>query len=168
MKKVFLFLTLFFSFAAYVLYVHILGASAPVVLTPEPNKTKTALSLPKYNTSTQNSKSTTSTFPVSTPPPVVNIGKYKNGSYTGSVADAYYGNVQVIAIISGGKITDVQFLDHPQDRQTSIRINSRAMPYLISEAIAFQDSNVDTVSGASFTSTAFRESLSSALAQARI
>ncbi|MCX6751403.1 MAG: FMN-binding protein [Candidatus Nomurabacteria bacterium] len=171
MKKVFLSLTLFFSFAAYVLYVRILGASAPVVLTPEPNKTKTALSLPKYNTSTSSSKtkSTTSTPPVSTPPPpVVNTGKYKNGSYTGTVVDAYYGNVQVMTIISGGKVTDVQFLDYPQSRQTSIRINSRAMPYLTSEAIALQDSNVDTVSGASFTSAAFRESLSSALAQARI
>lgn len=170
MKKIFLSLTLFFSFAAYVLYVRILGASAPIVLTPEPNKTKTALSLPKYNTSTPSSKpkSTTSTTPVSTPPPVANTGKYKNGSYTGTVVDAYYGNVQVMAIISGGKITDVQFLDHPQSRQTSVRINARAMPYLTSEAIALQDSNVDTVSGASFTSAAFRESLSSALAQARI
>lgn len=167
MKRVVLSLTLFFSFAAYVLYVRILGASAPIVLTPEPNKTKTALSFPKYNTSTPSSKPTTPTS-VSTPVSVVNTEKYKNGNYTGAVVDAYYGNVQVMAIISGGKITDVQFLDHPQSRQTSVRINARAMPYLTSEAITLQDSNVDTVSGASFTSAAFRESLSSALAQARI
>ncbi|MFA5840820.1 MAG: FMN-binding protein [Candidatus Paceibacterota bacterium] len=186
MKKVFLSITLFFTFAAYVLYVRIIGASAPVVLTPEPNKTKVALNLPKYNnSSTPNPtpkptttpstgsgqttpKPTPAPTPISTPPPVVNTGKYRNGSYTGTVADAYYGNVQVKAVISGGKITDVQFLDHPQGRQTSVRINARAMPYLTSEAIALQDANVDTVSGASFTSAAFRESLTSALAQAII
>lgn len=182
MKKIFLSLSLFFTFTAYVLYVRIIGANAPVVLTPEPNKTKVALSLPKYNTTiTSNSspkpKSITTPSPLlvsnvtpiqAPPPPVINTGKYKNGSYTGSTADAYYGNVQVRAIISSGKITDVQFLNYPQDRQTSVRINSRAMPYLTSEAIALQDANVDTVSGASFTSAAFRESLSSALAQARL
>ena len=181
MKKVFLSLTLFFTFSAYVLYVRIIGASAPVVLTPEPNKTKVALNLPKYNngstsipipkpnpTPTPTPKPTPTPIPTPTPPPVVNTGKYKNGSYTGTVADAYYGNVQVKAIISGGKITDVQFLDHPQDRQTSVRINNRAMPYLTSEAIAIQDANVDTVSGASFTSAAFRESLTAALSGARL
>ncbi|HLN18760.1 MAG TPA: FMN-binding protein, partial [Patescibacteria group bacterium] len=48
---------------------------------------------------------------------------YKDGQYTGSVADAYYGNIQVKAIVQNGKISDVVFLDYPQDRQTSLRIN---------------------------------------------
>ncbi len=180
MKKAFLSLALIFVFSAYVLYVRILGTDLPTVLTPEPNKTKTALSLPQYNGTTQ----TTSTnsvasspsspgtkpkpSPTPTPAPVINTGKYRNGSYVGNSVDAYYGNVQVKAVITGGRISDVQFLDYPQDRQNSVRINSRAMPYLISEAIAAQDSNVDAVSGASFTSAAYVESLSSALAQARI
>lgn len=99
-----------------------------------------------------------------TPKPV---SKFKDGQYIGISADAYYGNVQVKAIIQNGKITDVQFLDHPQDRQTSVDINDYAMPYLISEAIQAQSANVDTVSGASETSGAFRESLSSALAEAQ-
>ena len=47
-------------------------------------------------------------------------------------------------------------------------INSRAMPILISEAIQSQDANVDTVSGASDTSAAFRQSLTTALNQALI
>lgn len=180
LKKIILSFSLIFTFTGYTLYVRIMGTNAPVVLTPEPNKTKVALSLPKYNNSGTPTQQTplapkpTPTSPTSTPPPIiptpppVNIGKYKNGSYTGNVVDAYYGNVQVKAIISGGKITDVQFLDHPQSRSTSVRINSRAMPYLTSEAITIQDSNVDTVSGASFTSAAFRESLASALSQAKI
>ena len=91
---------------------------------------------------------------------------YKDGSYIGSSADAYYGLVQVKAVISGGKITDVQFLSYPQDRNTSQQINSFAMPNLISEAIQAQSANVNMVSGASETSQAFQKSLASALAQA--
>lgn len=106
--------------------------------------------------------------PVPTPDPVpVQTGLYKNGQYTGSVADASYGYVQVVAVISGGKISDVKFLDYPRDAQKSLQKSMYSMPILISEAIAIQDSNVNTVSGASFTSQAYRESLGSALAQAK-
>lgn len=173
MKKFILSSFLVFIFTAYVLNVRIMGAS-PLVLTPEPNKPKTTLNLPQYNETIVKSKIVPSPSPSPspkpnpTPVPVPNTDKYKNGSYTGSVVDAYYGNVQVMAVISNGKIADVKFLSYPDSRQTSKNINSRAMPYLISEAIALQDSNVDTVSGASFTSSAFRKSLAVALSQARI
>lgn len=93
-------------------------------------------------------------------------GQYKNGTYTGSVADAFYGNVQVRVSISGGKLTDVQFLQYPNDRSTSIAINTQAMPYLKQEALQAQSANVQGVSGASDTSAAFQQSLASALAQA--
>jgi len=103
----------------------------------------------------------------STPPtPVAISGKYKDGTYTGISADAYYGNVQVQIAINGGKITDVQFLDYPQDRRTSLEINSQAMPYLKTEAIQAQSAQVDIVSGATATSGAFQQSLASALSQA--
>jgi uncharacterized protein with FMN-binding domain len=92
---------------------------------------------------------------------------YKNGVYAGSSADAFYGNVQVQVTISGGKISDVSFLDYPQDRGRSVTINTFAMPILKSETISAQSANIDTVSGATQTSRAFVESLTSALAQAK-
>lgn len=92
---------------------------------------------------------------------------YKDGSYTGDAADAYYGLIQVKAVIQGGKITDVQFLQYPNDRQNSIEINTQAMPYLKQEAIQAQSSSVDIVSGATDSSQAFIESLGSALSQAK-
>jgi len=82
------------------------------------------------------------------------------------VADAYYGNVQVRATISGGKITGVTFLQYPHTHSTSVYINQQAMPYLQQEAIKAQGANVDIVSGATYTSQAFIQSLGSALAQA--
>jgi uncharacterized protein with FMN-binding domain len=93
-------------------------------------------------------------------------GQYKDGNYTGSVADAYYGNVQVKASISGGKIADVSFLQYPDTHSESVYINQQAMPYLKQEAIKSQNANVDIISGATFTSQAFIQSLTSALSQA--
>ncbi len=102
---------------------------------------------------------------VSAPAPVVK-NMYNDGNYTGSIADAYYGNIQVQATIQNGKIVDVQFLQYPSDRSRSVSINTRAMPILKSEAISSQSANVDIVSGATDSSQAFVQSLSSALAQA--
>lgn len=189
MKKTILSFILFFTFTGYILYTRIVGASIPAVVTTDPSNPKVTLSLPTYSppevlvdpkvkTPTVIPSVTPTTTPVvSTPKPQVvapptptppkPTGKYKDGSYKGDSIDAYYGNVQVLAVISGGKIKDVQFLDYPKGRQTSVRINERAMPYLTSEAIVAQDSNVDTVSGASFTSAAFRKSLASALVKAK-
>lgn len=93
-------------------------------------------------------------------------GKFKDGVYTGSRADAFYGYMQVKVTVSGGRITDVVFLEYPSDRGTSVEINSQAMPYLKQEAIAAQDSNVNIVTGATDSSYAFRESLKTALSQA--
>jgi uncharacterized protein with FMN-binding domain len=92
---------------------------------------------------------------------------YKNGTYTGAVADAYYGNLQVQAVISGGKITDVIFLQYPSDNRTSQYVNSQADPMLKQEAIQVQSAQVDIVSGASASSQAFQQSLADALSQAK-
>lgn len=91
---------------------------------------------------------------------------YKDGIYDGTAADAFYGYIKVRATITSGKITDVVFLQYPNDRSTSMMINHQAMPYLKQEAIQAQTAHVNTISGASDTSAAFVESLSSALAKA--
>lgn len=90
-----------------------------------------------------------------------------NGMYTGSVADALYGPLQVKAVIRNGKIVDVQFLQYPNDRGNSVEINTYAMPLLKQEAIQTQSANVDVISGATDSSYAFRQSLQTALAQAQ-
>lgn len=95
-------------------------------------------------------------------------GQYKDGVYTGSVEDAYYGLVQAKAVILNGRITDVIFLRYPSDNQTSRNINGQAMPLLKQETISAQSADVNGVSGASSTSLAFQASLTNALSQARI
>jgi uncharacterized protein with FMN-binding domain len=92
---------------------------------------------------------------------------YKDGSYTGSPADAQWGTIQVKAIISGGRIADVQFLQYPNERSRSVLINTYADPQLTQEAIQAQSAQVDIVSGATDTSEAFMQSLGDALSQAQ-
>ncbi len=92
---------------------------------------------------------------------------YKDGTFTGNSEDAFYGNVQVKTVISGGKIIDVQFLQYPHEAARSLAINTLAMPNLKQEAITAQNAQVDIVSGATDTSNAFMQSLSSALSQAK-
>ncbi len=92
---------------------------------------------------------------------------YKDGRYVGDVADAFYGNIQVQATVQGGKLTDVTFLQYPNDRRNSIEINNQAMPYLKQEAIKAQSAQVDGVSGATDTSQAFVQSLTAALKKAQ-
>ena len=96
------------------------------------------------------------------------LGQYKDGVYTGTEVDAYYGLVQVQATIKQGKLADVQFLEYPNDRRTSIRINTIAMPDLQQEAIQAQSAQVDTISGATLTSEAFVQSLQVALSSAKV
>jgi uncharacterized protein with FMN-binding domain len=107
---------------------------------------------------TSSSSSSTTSTPSNT---------YKDGSYTGKSSDAIYGYIQVRTTISGGKLTDVEFLDYPQDRRNSVEINNYAMPQLKSQAIRAQSAQVDGVSGATDTSQAFIESLGDALSQAK-
>lgn len=114
----------------------------------------------KEQTSTQNQPIPTSSTMTS--------GKYMDGEYTGEVADAYYGNIQVKAVISGGKITDVIFLQYPNDQHESLEINGNAMPILKQEAIQAQSANVDIVSRATDSSNAFIQSMGSALKQAQM
>lgn len=104
----------------------------------------------------------------STPAATKTTGIYRDGSYTGKSSDAIYGYIQVQIVISGGRLTAVNFLDHPQDRRNSIEINDYAMPRLKSQAIQAQSAQVDGVSGATDTSQAFVESLNDALAQAKV
>lgn len=91
---------------------------------------------------------------------------YKDGTYTGDTADAFYGNMQVQIVVSGGKITDINFLQYPNTPGHTTEVNNMALPILKQEAITAQSTNVDVVSGATQTSNAFIESLSSALTKA--
>ena len=85
------------------------------------------------------------------------------GTFTGSVVDTRYGPVQVQVTVSGGTITAVEALQYPSTDPHSSRINATAIPALVQEALQAQSAQVNSVSGATYTSEAFMQSLQSAL-----
>lgn len=171
MKKIILSTLLVLSFSTYIFYKRSVSASDMLPIIPSSPVTSNAENTSPTQTPSSVSSETTNqatniSQPTATPIPVVASG-YKDGSYTGTAADAFYGYIQVKATISGGKLTDVVFLQYPNDRDRSVFINQQAMPYLKQEAIAAQSASVNIVSGATDSSQAFIQSLSSALSQAK-
>jgi len=84
---------------------------------------------------------------------------------TGSAVDTPYGAVQVKVTFAGSTITAVDTLQAPDQGGRDIQINERALPVLAQEVLASQSANIDTVSGATYTSEGYRRSLQSAIDQ---
>jgi len=77
-----------------------------------------------------------------------------------------YGPVQVQITVAGGLITDVQAVDYPDGNGRDRQINARAIPILVSETLDAQSAEIDFVSGATYTSDGYQQSLQSALDEA--
>ncbi|QKV80482.1 FMN-binding protein [Amycolatopsis sp. Hca4] len=89
-----------------------------------------------------------------------------NGTFTGVAADTRYGPVQVRITVTGGRITAADAIDYPQESGRDVRINSAAVPELNQETLQAQSAQIDTVSGATYTSEGYQQSLQSAIDQA--
>lgn len=92
---------------------------------------------------------------------------YKDGTYTGSVIATRYGNSQVKVVISGGKITDVVVLQRQQVDQKSNQISASAVATLKTKVLAAQSAKVSNISGATYSTQGYLQSLQSALDQAK-
>ncbi|MFD7998120.1 FMN-binding protein [Streptomyces mirabilis] len=82
---------------------------------------------------------------------------------TGDTVQTRWGPVQVRVTLKNGKITDVTAVSYPTDNPRDQEINSYAIPQLRREALAAQSAQIDSVSGASYTSDGYKQSLQSAL-----
>lgn len=156
MKKLIVSVVVVGTFIIYSLIHGHASPTAPTTLVPHTAPAPSATSAGPAGTATATSS------PSATP-----AGQYRDGSYTGGVADAQWGYVQVKAVVQGGKLTDVQWLQYPNDRSRSVEINSIADPELTSEAIQAQSAQVDIITGATDSSEAFIQSLGDALSQAQ-
>jgi uncharacterized protein with FMN-binding domain len=95
--------------------------------------------------------------------PVATSGGTGNGNQQvldGTAEGTRWGTVQVRAVFTGGRLTDIQMLQTPNDRHAT-----RAIPTLKAEALKAQSANIDTVSGATATSEAYAQSLQAAIDQ---
>ncbi|AHH97541.1 FMN-binding protein [Kutzneria viridogrisea] len=117
---------------------------------------------------TRVSAGTAAPSPSSTPAtpgsaPSATGGAGVSGRYDGGAVQTRYGPVQVRITLSGGRITNAQALQVPSGSGRDIEINDMAVPVLVQETLQAQSAQIDTVSGATYTSEGYIESLQSAI-----
>lgn len=88
-------------------------------------------------------------------------------TYTGTTVRHHYGTVTVTATVSGGKVTAITETVVSDGERKSESINARAIPTIRARVLAAGSANVSTVSGATYTTQAYLQSLQSALDQAK-
>jgi uncharacterized protein with FMN-binding domain len=85
------------------------------------------------------------------------------GTSTGAAVSTRYGSAQVRVTVKAGKIVGIEALQLQNNDQRSVQISSSAAPILQQEALTKQTAGVDSVSGATYTSASYTQSLQSAL-----
>ena len=136
------------------------AAPSPSVTTPTTETTEATVEEPTAATTTAAPDATTT--PSTTTETDTGSWDYADGVFLGTSEYTEWGDVQVEVTISGGQIIDVAAVDYPQGRRSS-DINSRAIPLLEADAIELQSAVVDVVSGATYTSRTYADSLQAAL-----
>ncbi|MGW2510381.1 FMN-binding protein [Streptomyces scopuliridis] len=86
----------------------------------------------------------------------------------GDAVDTQYGPVQVRITVAGGKITKSEAVQAPGADARSRSVTADAVPQLDQAAVTAQNARIDAVSGASYTSQGYRDSLQSALDKAGV
>ena len=84
---------------------------------------------------------------------------------TGSTVDTRYGPIQLQVTFSGSTITAITALQTPNEDGRSVSINEQVVPMLTQEAMSSQSAKIDTISGATYTSEGYIQSLQSAIDQ---
>ena len=102
-----------------------------------------------------------------TPDTTIASSGWADGEFLGTAEYTEWGDVQVNVTISDGAIVDVEAVQYPTGRK-STDINSQAIPMLEANAIATQNADVDIVSGATYTSHTYADSLQAALDEAAL
>jgi uncharacterized protein with FMN-binding domain len=126
--------------------------------TPKPSTSPTPRSTPK----TPSSKPTSKAKPTPSSKPTPSTAA-KTVTVNGAAVDTDYGPVQVQVSVRGKKIISATAIAYPQSGGRDMAINSYAIPMLQQDTVAKQSAQVDTVSGATYTSDGYRQSLQSAL-----
>ncbi|MER7505200.1 FMN-binding protein [Nonomuraea pusilla] len=85
---------------------------------------------------------------------------------TGDAVDTRWGPVQVRIAVSGKKITGVDVVQYPDGNRRDREISAVALPTLKEETLSKQSADIDTVSGATYTSEGYIRSLQSAIDRA--
>jgi uncharacterized protein with FMN-binding domain len=111
------------------------------------------------------SGASSSAAPTTGPPPATSAPATR--TVTGPTVQFGYGQLAVSVTLSGGRITDVSVPTLQVAEYTSQEIAQQAIPMLKRQVLSAQSANIQGVSGATYTSQAYDQSLQSALSKAK-
>ncbi|MDT0543042.1 MULTISPECIES: FMN-binding protein [Streptomyces] len=135
---------------------------------PPPSPSSSSPSPSSPSPSSSSSSSSGSAAPSKSPSASHTTSAGPTGTYTGSTINTRYGPVQLAVTFSKGKITAVKAVQTPSGDGRSQQIASYAVPQLTSETLSAQSAQIDAVSGATYTSEGYVQSLQSALDKAGV
>jgi uncharacterized protein with FMN-binding domain len=148
---------------AGVLAFHPHASAAPTAAAAATTTTTTAAPASSSATKTTSSSSSGSSGSGSSGSSASSSSSAVSGTATGGAIDTRYGPVQVRVTVKDDKITAIQGLVLTGNDPRSAQISSSAEPTLKQEALSKQSAQIDAVSGATFTSAGYAQSLQSAL-----
>jgi uncharacterized protein with FMN-binding domain len=151
---------------AILVVVALLGMLAVYELPPRAKKPATASVTSTQTQTTQNTAAAQSSGTSSSAAQASSSG-LKDGTFTGTTETGFYDTIQVAITVSGGKITAVNTPVLSGDSGHSDSINSYAVPQLNQEVLSTQSAQIDGISGASYTTQTYTQSLQSAIDQAK-
>jgi uncharacterized protein with FMN-binding domain len=131
---------------------------APIVLSATVAGTAGVLAFHAHAPAT---RAVTAAAAATTPAP--SVGGATGGTATGAAVATQYGDAQVRVTVRNGKIVRIVALQLQGNDPRSVEISSSAEPILQQEVLSRQTADVDAVSGATFTSASYTQSLQSAL-----
>jgi uncharacterized protein with FMN-binding domain len=144
------------------------ATQTPAQPTPTTSNTKKASTKSPSTTSQSQNQTTPTQEATSSPTPVATTKQSSgiSGTFKGDTSQTRWGPVQVEITVTNGKITDVSTLQYPNGDRRSSNISSRVIPWLQEETLQVQSANISGISGATYTSIGFQNSLASALQKA--
>jgi|EBPBio282013_DNA_FD.fasta_scaffold02833_7 uncharacterized protein with FMN-binding domain len=146
------------------------GIAAVLALNPDPASQTASAATTKSSTSASSGSSAGSSSGSSSSgsSSAGSSSSGASGTYTGDAVDVGrgYGTIQLEVTVESGRIVDIQALAVPENDHRSAEISSYSVPQLIQQALDVQSAQISGISGATYTSYGFAQSLTSALQQA--
>jgi uncharacterized protein with FMN-binding domain len=100
-------------------------------------------------------------------PPKRPAAKAPSDVVAGPIFTTPFSAIQVGVVVKGGKVVDVRTLILTGDGEHTQKLNAHAEPILRRRALAAGSAKFDVVSGATYTSESYKDSLQAAIDKAR-
>lgn len=117
------------------------------------------------STGSASTKAKAAATPAATTEAVVAAPATTSGTINGKTIQTRFGPIQLSATVANGQLTSIKALQVPSNDGRSLQISNYSIPQLTDQAISAQSASIQGVSGATYTTQGYKQSLQSILDQ---